>query len=103
MYKEFAPAKPNEIAEEFILEPGDSLYIPQYQYHKVDTIGPRILISIHFKNKPNQTLEKFKVTTNKQNKRPVWINWQPEKKQKPKSQARLMNKANWSKPYFNKL
>jgi ribosomal protein L16 Arg81 hydroxylase len=103
VYKEFAPAKPNEIAEEFILEPGDLLYIPQYQYHKVDTIGPRILISIHFKNKPNQTLEKFKVTTNKQNKRPVWINWQPEKKQKPKSQSRLMNKANWSKPYFNKL
>jgi len=103
VYKEFAPAKPNEIAEEFILEPGDLLYIPQYQYHKVDTIGPRILISIHFKNKPNQTLEKFKVTTNKQNNRPVWINWQPKQKQKPKSQARLMNKANWSKPYFNKL
>jgi len=80
------------------------LYIPQYQYHKVDTIGPRILISIHFKNKTEQSLKKFKITTNKQNKRPEWISWQPikqNKKQKP--EQRFMNKSNWSKPYFNKL
>ena len=104
IYKEFAPSKANEIAEEFILEPGDLLYIPQYQYHKVDTIGPRILISIHFKNKVNQTLEKFKITANNKNSRHKWINWQPKQnnmKQKPVQ--RLMNKSNWSKPFFNKL
>ena len=51
----------------------------------------------------NQSIEKFKVTSNKQNNRPEWIAWQPKQKQKSQSRARLMNKRNWSKPYFNKL
>ena len=66
-------------------------------------VGPRRVSRIHCKNKPNQSIEKFKVTSNKQNNRPEWIAWQPEQKRKPQTRARLMNKKNWSKPYFNKL
>ena len=79
IYKEFAPNKPKEILEEFVLEAGDLLYIPQYQFHKVDTIGPRILISVHFKNKPRQALNNFQITTIKGNKRKKWYDWVPEK------------------------
>ena len=104
IYEEFIPNKPKNILDEFILESGDLLYIPQYQYHKVDTIGPRILISIHFKNKQGQSLEKFKITTKKQSERNPWYDWTPElPKPKQKIKQRLMNKRNWSKPYFNKL
>ena len=104
IYKEFTPDKPKTIADEFILDAGDLLYIPSYQYHKVDTIGPRILISIHFKNKKNQQLDKFKITNIKDNNRSKWYDWTPElPKAKPRPKQRLMNKRNWSKPYFNKL
>ena len=104
IYKEFIPSKPKTIIDEFVLTPGDLLYIPSYQYHKVDTIGPRILISIHFKNKKEQSLDKFKITTIKENKRDKWYDLSPpkEKINKP-TPARRMNKARWSKPYFNKL
>ena len=95
---------PGFFIDEFILTPGDLLYIPSYQYHKVDTIGPRILISIHFKNKKEQSLDKFKITTINQNNRPKWYDWSPVKQKINKSTpARRMNKARWSKPYFNKL
>ena len=103
IYKEFIPNKPKTILEEFILSPGDLLYIPQYQYHKVDTIGARILISIHFKNKKEQSLDKFKITTKKQSERPPWYNFAPKVSVVHKPEIRRMNKANWSKPYFNKL
>ena len=78
IYKEFAPAKPKEILEEFVLEAGDLLYIPQFQFHKVDVIEPRILISVHFHNKERQTLKQFKVTPNAINKRDQWYSWRPE-------------------------
>ena len=79
IYKEFAPNKPKEILDEFILEAGDLLYIPQYQYHEVETIGPRILISVHFRNKPKQSLDHFKITPMEKNRRKKWYNWIPEK------------------------
>jgi ribosomal protein L16 Arg81 hydroxylase len=75
MYKEF---KDNEILEEFILEAGDLLYIPQYKFHKVETIGPRMLCSIHFNNKKNQRLDKFIVTSDKANNRDKWFDLSPE-------------------------
>ena len=80
IYKEFAPAKPNEILEEVILEAGDFLYIPQYQYHKVDTVGPRILISVHFANKDKQCLSNFKIGKLGDTNRSKWYNWTPRDK-----------------------
>ena len=80
IYKEFAPAKPNEILEEVILEAGDFLYIPQYQYHKVDTVGPRILISVHFANKDKQCLSNFKIGRLGDTNRSKWYNWTPRDK-----------------------
>ncbi len=77
IFKEFAPDKPKEILEEFVLEAGDLLYIPQFQYHEVLPIGARILCSIHFANKKNQTLKNFKIST--KSKRAPWYKWQPEK------------------------
>ena len=106
IYKEFAPitGEAKNIIDEFVLTPGDLLYIPSYQYHKVDTIGPRILISVHFKNKKEQSLDKFKITTIEQSARDKWYDFSPpkEKINKP-TPARRMNKPRWSKPYFNKL
>ena len=80
IYKEFAPNKPKEILDEFVLEAGDLLYIPQYQFHKVDTIGPRILISVHFSNKPKQSLKSFTITPIEQNKRKKWYDWKVTEK-----------------------
>jgi len=102
IYEEFTPDKPKTIIDEFVLEPGDMLYIPSYQYHKVDTIGPRILLSIHFKNKPDQTLKNFKITPVSQNRRGKWYNWAPYTKVRvtKKVQHVKSNKSNWSKPYF---
>ena len=79
IYKEFAPQKPKEILDEFTLEAGDLLYIPQYQFHKVVAIEPRILISVHFSNKPKQSLSGFKVTPISKNKRKKWYDWTPER------------------------
>ena len=84
IYKEFAPAKPKEILEEAILEAGDFLYIPQYQYHKVDTVGPRILISVHFANKDRQCLSNFKISKLGDTNRSKWYNWEPQSKTKDK-------------------
>jgi len=104
IYKEFIPNKPETIIDEFILEPGDLLYIPAYQYHKVDTIGPRILLSIHFNNKPHQTLKDFKITPHSANSRAKWYDWAPYKRVKRtvRIQHNRSNKSHWSKPYFNK-
>ena len=105
IYKDFAPSGANEVLDEFILEAGDLLYIPSYQYHKVETVGPRILISVHFSNKKNQSLENFSITPISKNKRDKWYQWEPYvtvTKKVPVKQNR-MNKSNWSKPYFNKL
>ena len=89
IYKEFAPNKPKEILDEFVLEAGDLLYIPQYQFHKVDTIGPRILISIHFSNKPKQSLKHFKITTTEGNKRNKWYDWKPESPYTSRGNSRI--------------
>ena len=78
IYEEFAPGKPKHVLDEFILEAGDLLYIPQFQFHEVETIGPRILISCHFHNKKRQSLKNFQVTPYGQNKRDRWYNWKPE-------------------------
>mgnify|MGYP003126983201 FL=1 len=96
LYKDF---KNKDILDEFVLEAGDLLYIPIGMYHKVETVGPRILLSIHFKNKNNQSLDKFIIGGD--NNRNKWYNWLPDLPQdKNKRPARLMNKARWSKPYF---
>lgn len=102
IYKEFAPNKPKEILDEFVLEAGDLLYIPQYQYHKVDTVGPRILISVHFENKPQQSLKKFKISNEKENTRNKWYDFKPkqEKQDKPKTSKWRMNSPSWKKKYF---
>jgi hypothetical protein len=72
-------------------------------WHKVDAPGPRILISVHFGNKKDQSLKKFNISSPKDNKRRRWYNWLPEvPKQKKKVPQRLMNKPRWSKPYFTK-
>jgi ribosomal protein L16 Arg81 hydroxylase len=100
LYKDFDN---KEVLDQFTLEAGDLLYIPIGIYHKVETVGPRILLSIHFKNKKNQTLDNFKITSNNENNRRKWYNWLPEFEKKIKrAPQRLMNKPRWSKPYFNK-
>jgi mannose-6-phosphate isomerase-like protein (cupin superfamily) len=103
LYKEFAPDKPKEILEEFILEAGDLLYIPQYQYHKVDAMGPRILISIHFSNKPKQALNNFQISKLGASGRNKWYDWSPIKSSKKKikiTQERRMVSDNWKAKYF---
>ena len=104
IYKEFIPNKPKEILEEFILDEGDLLYIPQYQFHKVETVGPRILCSVHFTNKDKQSLDKFQITSNRQNKRAGWIKMdsvlgKPEKRVIINRRF-PMHSGTWKKPYF---
>ena len=77
IYEGFAPSDKGKILDEFVLTPGDLLYIPQWQYHEVKTIGPRILLSIHFPNKKNQTLDNFKVTEWGVLRSRKWYNWTP--------------------------
>jgi ribosomal protein L16 Arg81 hydroxylase len=105
IYKEYTPDKPKEVLEKFTLEAGDLLYIPSYQYHKVETVGPRILISVHFNNKKNQTLDNFKITSHKQNNRSKWYKWSPFTKVTKKINIGYpkMKSATWKKPYFNNL
>ena len=78
MYKQFSPDKPDDILEEFILDAGDLLYIPQGQFHEVEALSARILCSIHFKNKDNQSLENFTITSNTGNSRDEWVDLNPE-------------------------
>jgi len=101
IYKEFAPGKPKEILDEFVLEAGDLLYIPQYQYHKVDTISPRLMISIHFTNKPKQSIKNFKISKPEANNRDKWINWvsKPPKEKTFQPQRRMVSDT-WKKKYF---
>ena len=57
----------------------------------------------HFANKKDQALDKFNISSLSENNRNKWYNWLPDMpKQKKKRPVRLMNKARWSKPYFNK-
>ena len=101
IYKEFAPGKPKEILEEFVLEAGDLLYIPQYQYHKVDTIDARLMLSIHFTNKPKQSIKNFQISKPNANNRDRWINWVPKPPEKKQIQPdRRMVSDTWKKKYF---
>ena len=101
IYKEFAPSKPKEILDEFVLEAGDLLYIPQYQYHKVDTLGPRLMISIHFTNKPKQSIKNFQISKPNVINRDPWVNWAPKPPKKKKFQPqRRMVSDTWKKKYF---
>jgi len=104
IYKEFIPNKPKEILDEFTLDAGDLLYIPTYQYHKVETVGPRILCSIHFSNKDNQSLNKFQVTSLDENKREKWYDME-DVLEKPKRRVIINRRfpnlsGNWKQPYF---
>ena len=49
------------------------LYIPTGQFHKVESDTARILCSVHFPNKQNQTLEKFTISSQKSNPRDDWF------------------------------
>lgn len=73
MYKEFKGEEPKTIIDEFVLKGGDMLYIPTGQFHKVEADTARILCSVHFPNKRNQTLEKFTISSNKANPREKWF------------------------------
>lgn len=70
MYKEFAPEKPKTIIAEYELEPGDLLYIPIGQYHKAESMTPRISTSVHFHNKKNQSIKHFKIRS--ENREPYY-------------------------------
>ena len=70
MYKEFAPEKPKTIIAEYELEPGDLLYIPIGQYHKAESMTPRISTSVHFRNKKNQSIKHFKIRS--ENREPYY-------------------------------
>ena len=54
IYNEFhhkgMPYEPNSttLLESFVLDEGDLLYIPKGQFHRVETLSPRISISFHF-------------------------------------------------------
>jgi mannose-6-phosphate isomerase-like protein (cupin superfamily) len=108
MYDGFAPGGPGEILDEFVLEPGDLLYIPTYQYHSVTTVGPRMLLSIHFKNKKEQSLNNFRITNLEDSKRKKWYDWKPErfyKKDGTKIIERIdpkwrMKSNSWKEKYF---
>ena len=55
------------------LDDGDLLYIPRKQYHKVDTLSPRISISYHFRE-PYEGNKSHSETGARSN----WYNWKPE-------------------------
>jgi len=105
IYKEFAPKLAKTLIDEFVLEAGDLLYIPQYQYHEVEPIGPRILISIHFKNKPKQNLQGFKVSPLNAGGRRKWYDWNPVKHYddngfKTEEYRHNANAPTWKDKYF---
>jgi len=103
IYKEFAPNKAKEVLEEFVLEAGDLLYIPSWQYHKVDTLCSRLMLSIHFKNKQGQSLDNFKISSIKESGRSQWLDWNPEdikKKEKIKIREYRMKSDTWKNKYF---
>ena len=70
MYKEFKGEKPKTVIAEYELEPGDLLYIPIGQYHKAESMTPRISTSIHFPNKKDQSIKHFKL--GKENRPPYY-------------------------------
>jgi ribosomal protein L16 Arg81 hydroxylase len=81
IYKEFAPEgkiDPRNHADFTLmdtidLDDGDLLYIPRKQYHKVDTLSPRISISYHFQEPYGGTKSHSETGSRKQ-----WYDWKPE-------------------------
>tara|TARA_R110002153_G_scaffold196733_2_gene350131 strand:- start:453 stop:1202 length:750 start_codon:yes stop_codon:yes gene_type:complete len=81
IYNEFAPEGQHDprnhndftIMETVDLDDGDLLYIPRKQYHKVDTLSPRISISYHFRE-PYDGWKSHSETGSRSN----WYNWKPE-------------------------
>ena len=78
MYEDFAhedkdmrPKKHTPKLKEILeLDDGDLLYIPTRQYHKVDTLSPRISISFHFR-------EASACGCPFGDRRNKWYNWEP--------------------------
>lgn len=54
------------LLESFVLDEGDLLYIPKGQYHRVETLSPRISISFHFQERGDKPF-----------KRKDWYDWKP--------------------------
>lgn len=75
IYKEFRGEEPKTVVAEYVLEPGDILYLPTFLYHKAESITPRISISVHFHNKKNQSLDNFEITSKKNNRREPWYDY----------------------------
>jgi len=72
IYKEFhnkgMPYRPDSttLLESFVLDEGDLLYIPKGQFHRVETLSPRISISFHFTERGKHPY-----------KRNDWYDWKP--------------------------
>ena len=72
IYNEFhnkgMPYRPNSttLLESFVLDEGDLLYIPKGQFHRVETLSPRISISFHFTERGNKPYV-----------RNDWYDWKP--------------------------
>ena len=72
IYNEFhnkgMPYRPDSttLLDSFVLDEGDLLYIPKGQFHRVETLSPRISISFHFTERGNKPY-----------KRNDWYDWKP--------------------------
>jgi len=72
IYNEFhnkgMPYRPDSttLLDSFVLEEGDLLYIPKGQFHRVETLSPRISISFHFTERGDKPY-----------KRNDWYDWKP--------------------------
>lgn len=72
IYNEFyhkdMPYRPESttLKETFVLSEGDLLYIPKGQYHRVETLSPRISISFHFQERGDKPYV-----------RNDWYDWKP--------------------------
>ena len=72
IYKEFhnkgMPYRPDSttLLDSFVLDEGDLLYIPKGQFHRVETLSPRISISFHFQERGDKPY-----------KRNDWYDWKP--------------------------
>ena len=72
IYKEFhnkgMPYRPDSttLLDSFVLDEGDLLYIPKGQFHRVETLSPRISISFHFQERGDKPFI-----------RKDWYDWKP--------------------------
>ena len=75
IYKEWRGKEPKTVIAEYVLEPGDILYLPTFLYHKAESITPRISVSVHFHNKKNKSLKNFEITSKKNSRREKWYDY----------------------------